>query len=195
MNPEVPSFDLLLKDHHPDAGVNACRMLAKLKSSPWANLPVIGETLSPRVLFVTSTSAASSRNCHQKIPCSSCEVLTDHLVAVLAVCSDQDSRAEVLKCFNLGAAGTGGRFCSEFRKLLVLEGFVALGLAFHVHSVLQITWLSHCGRTKFVICGRGFRSWWRSFPRYAIHVLAFRPLACMLHRKRSRRYLQFGTII
>ena len=38
----TPPFDLLLKDHDPVAGVNACRMLAKLKNTAWANLPVVG---------------------------------------------------------------------------------------------------------------------------------------------------------
>ena len=38
----TPPFDLLLKDHDPAAGVNACRMLVKLKNTAWANLPVVG---------------------------------------------------------------------------------------------------------------------------------------------------------
>ena len=38
----APPFDLLLKDHDPAGGVNACRMLAKLKNTAWANLPVVG---------------------------------------------------------------------------------------------------------------------------------------------------------
>ncbi len=38
----TPPFDLLLKDHDPAAGVNACRMLAKLKNTAWATLPVVG---------------------------------------------------------------------------------------------------------------------------------------------------------
>ena len=38
----TPPFDLLLKDHDPAAGVNACRMLAKLKNTAWASLPVVG---------------------------------------------------------------------------------------------------------------------------------------------------------
>ena len=41
-DPATSAFDLLLKDHHPAAGVNACRMLAKLRNSAWAALPVIG---------------------------------------------------------------------------------------------------------------------------------------------------------
>jgi hypothetical protein len=40
-DPALP-FDLLLKDHDPAGGVNACRMLAKLKNTAWANLPVVG---------------------------------------------------------------------------------------------------------------------------------------------------------